>query len=99
MSKTIITSNGKNVLLQQLLMLAQPCPQTFIQVICVFPCHGLLTPEALCLSQGECPWGTVELYRSEDKDFFQSHSNQCQGTLNGHTSDQGVENDTQHDQY
>lgn len=70
MSKTIITSNGKNALLQQLLMLAQPCPQTFIQVICVFPCHGLLTLEALCLSQGECPWGTIELYRSEDKDFF-----------------------------
>lgn len=55
--KTIITCNGKNVPLQQLLMLAQPCPQTNFRVICVFPCHGLLTLEALRLSQGEFPWG------------------------------------------
>lgn len=55
--KTIITCNGKNVPLQQLLMLAQPCPQTNFRVICVFPHHRLLTLEALCLSRGEFPSG------------------------------------------
>lgn len=86
MLETVITSNGKNVRLRQLLMLVQPCPQTFIQVICVFPRCGLLTLEGLCLSQGECPWGTMGLCRSGGKD-------QCWADLRPR-----VENDTQGDQ-